>query len=177
MIMKKMHGSRRMILKLLALPLAVFLLHVPLEAQEKADVRNVNLEIREDIAIITYDLIASFEETYDVAAALVKEGDARFRIPVKNATGDIGRGRYAGLKREIRWEWRKDLPKDFTGGAEYSIEITPKLVSSGGGSWLYYVLGGALVAGGVIAFAGKKSGGDQGTGTSPLPSSPPGRPF
>lgn len=176
MIMKKMHRFRRMILVLLAVPLALFLIHVPLEAQEKAEVRNVNLEIREDIAIITYDLIASFNESYDVTAALVKEGDASFRIPVVSATGDIGRGKYAGLKREIRWEWRKDLPKDFTGGTEYSIEITPKLVSSGGGSWLYYVLGGALVAGGIIAFAGKKSG-DEATGSSPLPSSPPGRPF
>ena len=176
MMIKRIHNRRLPILSMLSVPLALFLLQVPMEAQEKPSVRNVNLEIREDIAIITYDLIASFSETYEVNAALIKEGDASFRIPVKNATGDIGKGKFAGLKREIRWEWRKDLPKDFAGGTEYSIEISPSLVSEGGGSWLWYVLIAGAVAGGIVVATSKKST-DTNVTITPLPTSPPARPL
>ena len=183
MSIRDFYDHRRSIIAAAIIPLACFLLQVPVEArslpQEKPVVKNVNLDIREEIAIITYDLIAQSGETYEVVASLVKEGDPNFRILVKSAMGDIGQGKFAGLQRRIQWEWKKDLPKDFTGGSEYSIEVTATHIEeSGGGSWVYYVLGGAVIAGGAAALlGGKKSGGETGTGSVALPASPPGRPF
>ena len=182
MIIRKIYERRTAIIAIVIVPLIWFLMEVPLKAaplyQDKPKVQNVNLEIRQEIAIITYDLVSSDTDTYEISAALVKEGDSRFRIPVRSATGDIGQGKFGGTRRQIQWEWRKDLPKDFKGGSEYSVEVSATRIEGGGGSsWLYYVLGGALIAGGVVVLVGGKKSGDQSTGTTPLPSTPPGRPF
>ncbi len=182
MIIREIYRRRSRVIAVVFLPLMCFLLEIPLNArpmfQEKPRVENVNLEIRQDIAIITYDLISPNTDTYEVSAALVKEGDVSFRIPVKSATGDIGKGKFGGTKRQIQWEWRKDLPKDFIGGSEYSVEVSATRIEEGGGSsWLYYVLGGALVAGGVVLLTGGKKSAETAIGTAPLPTTPPGRPF
>lgn len=181
MTIREVYRHRRTIICLLILPLCIFLLDLPLEArprfQDKPEVRNISLELQEEIAIISYDLVAPFGESYEVTAALVKDNDPSFRVEVKSATGDIGTGKFAGFKRQIQWQWKKDLPKDFAGGTGYSVEVSAIQVNGGGSSWLYYVLGGALIAGGAFAFAGKKSGSNQEPVTTPLPSSPPGRPF
>ena len=182
MIMRKIHERRATVIALVIVPLLCLLMDVPLKAtpryQDKPRVQNVNLEIRQEIAIITYDLVSSDTDTYEISAALLKEGDSRFRIPIRSATGDIGQGKFGGTKRQIQWEWRKDLPKDFKGGSEYSVEVSATRIEGGGGSsWLYYVLGGALIAGGVVVLVGGKKSGDQSVSTAPLPSTPPGRPF
>jgi len=180
MSIKQVHAHRRAIIGVAILPLSLFLLQVPLRAepayQEKVEVRNVSLEIQEEIAIITYDLVAPFDGTYEVTATLRSDNDPSFKVRVTSATGDLGTGRYAGVKRQIKWSWKEDVPKNFAGGPEYHVIVEASRVSEGGGgSWLYYVLGGVVVAGGVVALvAGKKGGGGE---TSPLPSSPPGRPF
>ena len=182
MTIRNIYARRRPIIAAVAIPLFLFLVEVPAEAmpafQQKPYVREpVHLEFEKDIAIITYDLVAQFGETYEIVAALVKEGDPKFRIPLKSATGDIGQGKFAGNGRRIQWEYKKDLPKDFIGGSEYSVEVTATLVEEGGGgAWVYYVLGGALIAGGAVVLAGSKKSGEVQT-TTPLPSTPPGRPF
>ena len=181
MSIRKLNEQRRPIIAATIIPILMFLLEFPLKAmptyQQKPEVRNVHLELGQDIAIITYDLVANLGETYDVAASLVKEGDPSYRIPLKSTTGDIGEGKFAGNNRRVQWAFRKDLPKDFTGGPEYSIEITATWIEEGGGgSWVYYVLGGAVVAGGVV-FLTRPKPTESVTATTPLPSTPPGRPF
>jgi len=180
MSIRNVYDWRRFIIAVTSVPLALFLLEIPLEArpafQGEPVVRNVQLNISGDIAIITYDLDGDSETTYDVVAALVKEGDPNYRIPVKSATGDIGRGKFAGLQRRIQWDFRKDLPPDFAGGPEYSVEVNATMVKEGGGgSWVYYVLGGAVVAGGVVLLTHKSP--SSTSSSTPLPSTPPGRPF
>ena len=181
MTMRTIYERRRPIIAAIITPLLVLLLEPPLEAmpayQEKPTVRNVQLEFQQDFAIVTYDLVAKFGETYEVVASLVKEGDPKFRIRLKSATGDIGVGKFAGNGRRIQWEFSKDLPSDFAGGSEYSVEVTATRVEEGGGgSWVYYVLGGALVAGGVV-FLTRPKPAESSTASTPLPSTPPGRPF
>jgi hypothetical protein len=179
MTMRTIYERRRPIIAAVITPLLLFLLDLPLEAmpvyQEKPTVRNVQLEFQADFAVVTYDLVAKFGETYEVVASLVKEGDSKFRIPLKSATGDIGVGMFAGNGRRIQWEFSKDLPADFAGGSEYSVEVTATLVEEGGGSWVYYVLGGALVAGGVVFLTRPKAA--ESSVSTPLPQTPPGRPF
>ena len=183
-----LHGFyhyRRQIIAATIIPLCLFLLQLPVEArslpQEKIKAQNINLEVTEHMAIITYDLIAQSGETYNVEAFLVKEGDSSFRIPVKSATGDIGEGKFTGLQRRIQWDWKKDLPKDFAGGTEYSVEVIATHIpqESGGGSWVYYVLGAVVIGGGAAALLGGKKSTDEKNPitTSELPSTPPGRPF
>jgi hypothetical protein len=179
--MRAIFERRKPIIAAVITPLLLFLLDLPLEAkpvfQEKPTVRNVQLEFQQDYAVVTYDLVAKFGETYEVVASLVKEGDSKFRIPLKSVTGDIGVGKFAGNGRRIQWEFGKDLPADFAGGSEYSVEVTATWVEEGGGgSWVYYVLGGALVAGGVV-FLTRPKAAESSTASTPLPSSPPGRPF
>jgi hypothetical protein len=181
MTMRTIYKRRRPIIAAVITPLLLFLLDLPLEAmpayQEKPTVRNVQLEFQADFAVVTYDLVAKFGETYEVVASLVKEGDSNFRIPLKSATGDIGVGKFAGNGRRIQWDFSKDLPSDFAGGSEYSVEVTATWVEEGGGgSWVYYVLGGALIAGGVVYLTRPKPA-ESSTTTTSLPSSPPGRPF
>ncbi len=174
-----LHKHCRVIVSLIAIPLLLLIVGVPELAlarfQGKPEVRNINLELKEEIAIITYDLIGQVSETYQVSAALVKEGDPSYRITVKSATGDIGKGKFAGVRRQIQWEWRKDVPKDFTGGSEYSIELLATPVEEeGGGSWLYYVLGGVLIAGGAIAYVTIIKPQSE---TSTMPAPPSSKPF
>jgi hypothetical protein len=183
MTIRNIYNRRRPIIAATIVPLLLLLLELPLEAmpiyQEKPTVRNVqaDFDFEKDIATITYDLIAKPGETYEVFASLVKEGDPEFRIPLKSSTGDIGVGKFAGNGRRIQWEFKKDLPKDFVGGPGYSVEITARWVEEGGGgSWVYYVLGGALVAGGVVFLARPKTS-ESSTASTQLPSTPPGRPF
>jgi hypothetical protein len=97
---------------------------------------NVNVDFRGDICIITYDLNAPSDQLLEISASLVKEGDPTFRIPVRSATGHIGTGKFGGQRRQIRWEWRKDLPAGFTGGPEYSIAFDVRSLT--GESWRFF---------------------------------------
>jgi hypothetical protein len=183
MNLRSFYHHRRQIIAASIIPLCLFLLQFPLEArplpQEKLKGQNITLDVMENVAVITYDLMAQAGESYLVEAFLVKEGDSSFRIPVKSATGDIGEGKFAGLRHRIQWDWKKDLPKDFAGGPEYSVEvIATHIEQGGGGSWVYYVLGVAVIGGGAAALlGGKKTSESNPTTSSQLPSTPPGRPF
>jgi len=183
MSIKNIYNHRKPVIGATIVPLLIFLLWIPSEAkpaiQKQPYVRNpIHLEINQESAIITYDLVGDPSGTYEIVATLVKEGDPNFHILLKSATGDIGKGKFAGNGRRIQWDYKKDLPKDFTGGPEYSVEISVRQVEeeSGGGSWVYYVLGGAVIAGGVVYLARPKPSSEATTPTSTLPSSPPGRP-
>jgi len=182
MSIKLIRQYRTRIVAVTILPLLLFLLEVPSIAmpayQVKPVVRNVHVEFDKDVVIVTFDLVAKFGETYEITAALVKEDDPNFSILLKSATGDIGKGEFAGSNRRIDWDFKKDVPKDFAGGPEYSVEVSARWIEKGGGgSWVYYVLGGAVVAGGAFALVGLKKGGGEPTSAQALPAVPPGRPF
>jgi len=104
--------------------------------QENPKAQNVNWDFRGDVCIITYDLPAPLDAMFEVSAAVVKQGDPNYRVPVKSATGDIGKGNFAGMNRQIRWEYRNDLPPDFTGGSEYTVSVEVRQIT-GGGSGLF----------------------------------------
>lgn len=106
-----------------------------------------DFEFEKDIATIANDLVAKSDETYEVVASRVKEGDPKFHIPLKSSLGDIGTGKYARNGRRFLSEYRKDPQKDFVGGTKYSVEITSRwMQEAGGGAWVYYVWGGVSVA-------------------------------
>jgi len=158
-------------------PLMLFLLHLPLVAQERpGKIENARWEVSGDVVVITYDLVGNSDLVYDVGIALTRESDKNFRIVPASVSGAIGKGKHAGLKREIRWEYKKDVPQGLS-GEDYAFVFDIQIVKEEGGSnLLYYLAGGALVVGGaaVLLLSGSKS--SETSAPTGLPSPPTARP-
>jgi hypothetical protein len=158
MSISKLSNYRRRIISFVFLPLLAYLLHVPAFASQKieGDIRVENIEwiVQEGAILITYDIIGPLAESYDVEIVLLREKDKSFRFVPKAVIGDIGAVKSAGLKKQIRWQYKKDFPQGLQGD-DFYFEVTVDQV--GGSSWFLYVLGIAAVGGGAAYFAMKKS--------------------
>jgi hypothetical protein len=147
---------------------------------QKAQVRieNGHWALEGDIVIITYDLPADPELTYDVGVVLTRESDANFRVVPKTVAGAIGKGKFAGLKKEIRWDYKKDITAGLTAD-DYQFDFSIQVVKEGSGT-IWYILGvGLLGAGGAVAYQflkNKDTGGDGISTPSGLPDAPRVRP-
>lgn len=167
---------RRVIILMMLPFLLTLLLDSGVAAQQKSDqegkTSNVQWAMKDEVIIINYDLNGSPGAKYQVGVVMRKEGDSTFSVVPKTLEGDVGIGLFAGTSREIRWYYRRDFPDGFPGGGYYiEIEVTP--VSSSN-PWLYYGLGAAAVAGGLVVYLLTRSQ----SSTPPvveLPG-PPGRP-
>ncbi len=162
---------------LLLLPLFLLLaICAPVRAGESQpeDVKSSNVRwvTKGDVIVINYDLLASMDSRYQIDVIMKNDRDASFSVVPKTVEGDIGEGPFAGANREIRWYFRQDYPRGFEGeGYYFEIHVQPVRQQS---NLLYYVLGGAAVAGGMIfLLAGKSSGTTNGNTDLPMP---PGRP-
>jgi hypothetical protein len=133
-----------------------------------------------DVAIITYQLSASREKSYDVNIVLRRESDKSFAVIPRSVSGDVGVGKFAAGVRQIRWNFKKDVPQGLTGD-DYWFDITAReVVESGGSNWWIYAGGGAAVVAGVIVLVGGGSSGGStpanGGNNSTLPDPPSVRP-
>lgn len=143
--------------------LFLFLLDVRALAQDRPGGRgrleNARWELAGDVVVITYDLIGDADLTYEVSITLTRESDKNLKIVPKTVKGAIGRGKYAGVRMEIRWEYRKDVQQPLTGD-DYSFEFVIQIIKEESSSnLLYYLLGGVGVAAGAAALVlagGKK---------------------
>jgi hypothetical protein len=79
-----------------------------------------------------------------------REGDETFAATPLTVEGDVGDGFFAGKNREIRWYYRRDYPSGFQGSGYYFEFRIEKIGEDN--TLLYYDLGAAAIAGGVIAF-------------------------
>jgi len=181
MFLRNIFQSQRRVSPYLLL-LLILLMPSGTSAQEKlrGDVRfqNEKWVIEGDIVIITYELIAPLERTYDVSVVLRRERDKSFALVPKTITGAVGVGKYGGGKREIRWDYKKDVPEGLIGD-DYRFDLTAtEIVEGAGSNWWLYAAGGAVaVAGGIVLLSGQ--GGDGGTppaGGGRLPDPPAIRP-
>jgi hypothetical protein len=133
------------------------------------------VEVKPDHIVITYELVASATESYEVSLVLLKEGSPSFKVPVRAAAGDIGEGKFTGGTRQVRWEFAKDYPAGLQGDGFY-FEITVTKVS-GSNLLLYLGLGAlAVVGGGVALLAGGKKEAAASTPPAVELPSPPTRP-
>ena len=117
---------------------------------EEVQGTNIRWTVRDDVIIINYDLLESVDAKYRVDVIMKREGDEAFAAIPLTVEGDIGEGFFAGKNREIRWYYRRDYPSGFQGAGyffEFRIEKTGE-----DNTVLYYALGAAAIAGGVIAF-------------------------
>lgn len=158
------------VIVVLLLPLLIMLCHFKSYArgQEFDDaVSNVSWKVEGNYIIITYDLKGSPSQRYDVNIIMLRENVPSFRLVPQSVEGDIAEGYFAGPGREIRWKYRDDYPPGFQGEGYY-FEIRVKTVS-GDKTWLYYALGAAAVAGGVVAFIVSSKQAEEQPPRLPLP--------
>ena len=134
-------------------------------------VANVQWNIEGDNIVISYDLLGEKDEKYEVSVSFLKEDDPGFRIVPQTISGDAGTGYFAGKGKSILWEFIRDFPAGFQGEGYY-VEVTVKPAPADR-TWLYYTLGAAALAGGLVAIivGSRQSGGSS----SELPM-PPDRP-
>ncbi len=153
--------------------LNVFLFE-PILAQVTAEdvlVQNVKWVIKSDVIIINYDLVGSLKTQYEIKVVMKKQDDPIFEFTPRAVEGDIGVGNFAGIKKEITWYYRRDIPQGITSDEKYYFVINVKEIKSSK-SWIYYIVGGILATGAIILLLSDKSK-DQGQKELPYP---PGRP-
>lgn len=171
----KLSAYRRPIVFFLILPMAFLLYGSKSFAREEepdaGTISNVNWKIEGDFITITYDLKGNADQKYEVVVAMLRENVSGFKIIPQTVDGDIGEGLFAGVARQIRWNYRKDFPPGFQGEGYY-FEIRVKPVT-GDNKWIYYALGAAALAGGVVAILVGTSQAENAPKELPFP---PGRP-
>jgi hypothetical protein len=140
-------------------------------------VENAKWKVDNGVVVITYELIAPLEKTYDVRVLLRRETDSAFAFIPKELTGAIGRGEYAGTEEQIRWDFEKEVPGGFLGD-DYWFEITAReVVDEGGIKWWHYTVGGVVLSGAAALLLRKGTGGGAAPPVSTLPDPPTSRPI
>lgn len=131
------------------------------------------------IAVISYELHAPADSTYDVSIVLKRKSDTSFSVMPRTVSGDIGRGKFAGGRREIRWEYRRDLAHELLGNDYFFVVTAVAVTEERGWPWWYYAAGGVVAGGAIIAivFGNSDDGGGGGSTSQPeLPNPPSTRP-
>jgi len=104
-----------------------------------------SIDFNHDPVVISYDLIGSTQEDYEVILYIMRENDPSTRIQLKKVTGDVGVGTFAGNGRRMLWD-RAEL-KNTQEGARYQFEIVIRQTSGGGIPWYFYPAAVAAGAG------------------------------
>jgi hypothetical protein len=123
--------------------------------QDEVQGTNIRWEVKDEVIIITYDLLEANDIKYRVNVIMKREGEEAFAAVPLTMEGDVGEGFFAGRNREIRWYYRRDYPSGFQ-GAGYYFELRVEKIGEDN-STLYYLLGAGAIAGGVLAFAARRS--------------------
>ena len=118
--------------------------------QDEIQGTNIRWEVKDEVIIITYDLLEAQDIKYRVNLIMKREGEEAFAAVPLTMEGDLGEGFFAGRNREIRWYYRRDYPSGFQ-GAGYYFELRVEKIGEDN-STLYYLLGAGAIAGGVLAF-------------------------
>lgn len=110
---------------------------------------------------------------YEVSIRLTREKDKNFSIPMTDARGDIGDGKYVGTNRRIIWAHKKQFPKGLPfDDLEFELTISKNVGIPG---WVWYTGGAAIVGAGAIILLSKSKEEESAVG-GPLPSPPTSRP-
>ncbi len=134
--------------------LVLYLLDVNALAQERPEdkgrIENARWQMEGDVVVITYDLIGDANISYEVNVTLTRESNKSFRLAPRAVRGAVGKGKFAGMRMEIRWDYKKDVPLGLE-GEDYAFEFAINVIKEEGGSNLLYYLGGLGLAGAAAA--------------------------
>ena len=174
MIMKHILRYQRPIVLAMLPLLTLMLLWTPAKASQDDDKphgTNVKWTVKDEIIVVNYDLKTDPDLKFKVDIVMKRESDPSFSAMPLTVEGDMGEGYFSGTNREIRWYYRRDYPQGFEGEGYY-FEIHVQEIGKEN-NWLYYALGAAAVAGGVVAILVSKNQNEPPAPVIPLP---PGRP-
>jgi hypothetical protein len=84
-------------------------------------VKNVQARAQENSVIISYDLVGSATgQTFDVQ---LKSSHNNFATPLKEVSGDVGKGQEAGFAKTITWNAMKEIGV-FSGNISFEVVAT-----------------------------------------------------
>jgi hypothetical protein len=127
----------------------------PLRAQEQtAQITSVELTSENEV-LITYNLVGDPKADYEVEVILLSEKDPDFELELKTLSGDVGKGKFAGEGRRVRWNVAADFPHAMT-GEKYKFKLVVSRVTGGGIPWYVYAGGSVLVGGLAVLLTSKK---------------------
>ncbi len=142
---------------------------------EGSDLRKFTMSKEGDAYLINYDIVGDLKNDYEVNLYLIDSGDKGFQMRLNALSGDFGKGKYAGMNKEITWNYLDEI-KSRIDNENLSLKLVVEKIESGGSTWYYYV-GAALLGGVAAAVLSGGGGGDTGDGSSTTNfPNPPGRP-
>lgn len=144
--------------------IALFVLELPSvgTAATMGDVKvmNVNADLRDGVAVVTYDLIGGLSDTCNVALVMMNAEDPGFQyVPTQGVLGAVGPGQIPGIDKKITWDFRQEFPDGLPDGQLYFVIRAEDLPARSGGSNFWWYAGGAgAIGAGVVLYLllGKK---------------------
>jgi hypothetical protein len=134
----------------------------------------VDVQEKDGVFTIKYDLDDSPENEYSVHLLLFRENNPRFNLTPKTLTGDIGQGKFSGTGRKIIWDSRKDLKQALVGNDFYFVLHITKIEPSHF-PWTWVGIGGVAVGAAAILLLSHKSNSEP--GSTELPAINVSRPY
>ena len=133
----------------------------------------VDVQEKDGIFTIKYDLNEFNEDEYSVTLVLFRESNSRFSLKPKTLTGDIGQGKFSGNGRQIIWDSRQDIKQALVGNDFYFVLYITKIEPSNF-PWTWVGIGG-VAAGAAILLLSHKSSTEP--GSTELPAISVSRPY
>jgi hypothetical protein len=113
--------TKNRMFKLIIISIGIFAYSMELSAQK---VTNVQAAVKDDIIIVTYDLLSDSKEDFTVNLHSSKDD---FKDPLILVTGDVGQNVQAGKGKRIEWLAKSELG-DFSGSLIFEIRaIIPQV--------------------------------------------------
>jgi len=134
----------------------------------------IDVQEKDGIFTIKYDLNDSYEYEYSVNLLLFRESNLSFSLRPKTIMGDVGEGKFSGNGRKIVWDSRQDLKQALVGNDFYFVLYITKIEPSHF-PWTWVGIGG-VAAGAAILLLSHKSSSEPGS-SSELPAISVSRPY
>ncbi|PIS27100.1 MAG: hypothetical protein COT43_12095 [Candidatus Marinimicrobia bacterium CG08_land_8_20_14_0_20_45_22] len=111
-------------------------------------VERVDFSVKDKTIDIRYNLNGNPKVKYQVSVVLLRRDQPDFQLVPKKVMGDVGRGKFAGQNRSIKWDFSDELQLG-ANIADYYFQVTAKPVKNR--TLLYGGIGSAIIVGTVVA--------------------------
>ncbi|TAK66844.1 MAG: hypothetical protein EPO24_01065 [Bacteroidetes bacterium] len=109
---------------------------------------NIHHKQEQGKILISYDLAAQRNKTYQVDVVMLRQGDESFRYVPENLKGDVGNNVSAGTAKNIEWDIADEFPNGITYD-DYYFTMNAEEEETSMSPWIWV---GAAVVVGVVVF-------------------------